>query len=430
MPMKYKYILSAVTGFAVLGATAAQAAGFFLEERSVKASGRAYAGAAAQADDASVLSFNPAAITLLPGTQSAGGVYAIIPKAKLTDTGSTATVGPFAGIPVGGAAQDQGFSAQPSGYIYGTQQVSGDLWFGVGISVPFGLKNNYDAGFFGRYDSTKSEVTVIEVAPTLAYRVAPGVSVGASLALQRSTATLVNAIPNPFDPLGPNAASDGVFRVKGNDWDIGYTVGLLFQPAGNVRMGVSYRGAVSHRLTGTATTDFLGMVTSQDVAADLRLPDVISAALAYDATARFTLLASVSRYNWSRFKEVRLEFADNTELASPENFQDAWGVSLGAQADVSENWTLRGGVEFDEAPSVDAFRSTRIPDADRLWLTAGASYRVSEGVSIDFSYAHMFKKTEPINRTTPFPLLATTVFTSGTTNTSSNVLGLGFSAAF
>lgn len=430
MFMKYNYILAVAAGVATLGVPAAQAGGFFLEERGVKASGRAFAGAAAQADDASVLSFNPAAITLLPGTQSAGGAYAIIPRAALTDAGSTADVGPFTGIPVGGLAQDQGFSAQASGYLYGTQQINDDLWFGVGVSAPFGLKDTYDADYFGRYDSTKSKVMVIEIAPTLAYRVVPGVSVGASLAVQRSEATLVSAIPNPFDPDVPNAASDGVFHVKGKDWDIGYTVGLLFEPAKDTRLGVSYRGAVSHRLTGTATTDFLGTVTSQDVAADLRLPDVISVALAYDATERLTVLASVSRYNWSRFKEVRLVFADTTELASPENFRDTWGVSVGAQMAVTESWTLRGGVEFDEAPSVDGFRSTRIPDADRLWLTVGASYYVSEGVSIDFSYAHMFRKTEPINRTTPFPLLATTVITAATTKTSSNVLGIGFSAAF
>lgn len=430
MTVKNIPTLAIAVSYLACGLSTAQAAGFFLEERSVKASGRAFAGAAVQADDASVLSFNPAAITQLAGLQVAAGAYAIIPKASLTDRGSSADVGPFTGIPVGGRAEDQGFSAQPSGYLYATLPLSDALWAGLGVSAPFGLKDDYKEDYFGRYDSTRSEVMVIEIAPTLAYRLAPGVSLGGTLAFQRSTATLVSAIPNPFDPQVPNPASDGSFKVKGNDWSLGYSVGLLFEPAAHVRIGVSYRGAVDHRLKGTATTDFLGSVTEQGVEADLDLPDVISIAIAYDISPTWTLLAQVNRFGWSRFDEVRLEFDDTTELPSPENFRDTWGFSVGAQVQATENWTLRGGVEFDEAPSVDAFRSTRIPDANRLWLAVGASYRLSDRFTIDFSYVHMFKKTEEINRTTPFPLLATTVTTIGTTDTSSNVLGIGVSTAF
>ena len=417
-------------GMATLTANPANAAGFFLQEQSVKASGRAFAGEAAMADDVSVMFYNPAGMTHLDGAQAAAGIYAIMPKARVSDTGTSAAIGPFTGIPVGGLAEDQGFSPQPAGYLYAAMPVSDALWMGLAVTVPFGLKDDYKDDYWGRYDSTKSEVMVVEIAPTIAYQITSQVSLGANIGVQRSTAKLISAIPNPLDPAGPNAASDGSFAVDGDDWSIGFTVGVLVKASDRMRVGLSYRSAVDHRLKGEARTDFLGSVTAQDVAADLNLPEVISAAVAYDVTPAVTLLAQVNYYGWDRFEEIRLELEDGSELVSAENFRDTWGVSFGVQVKASEDWTLRSGIEYDETPTVDEFRSTRIPDANRLWLAVGASYDMTDHLTIDLSYVHMFKKTEPINRTNPFPLLATTVETVGSTDTSSNVVGVGLRGRF
>lgn len=408
----------------------ANAGGFYLEERSVKASGRAFAGAAAMADDVTVMSYNPAALTALPRAQMAAGVYAIMPQASLSDSGSNADIGPFSGIPVGGLNSEQGFSPQPSGYLYAAAPVAQDLWVGLSVTAPFGLKDKYKENYFGRYDSTRSEVMVVEISPTVAWRMAPGVSVGASLGIQRSSAKLFSAVPNPFDPAVPNPASDGSFKVDGKDWSVGFSIGLLFEPRDDLRIGVNYRGAVNHRLTGDAITSLAGLTIDQKVAADLKLPDVISVGFAYDVTPTVTLLAQVNHYGWNRFKEIRLELDDNSELVSPENFRNTWGVSVGAELRASDRLTLRGGVEFDETPTVDAYRSTRIPDANRLWLAVGASYHLSDRFTVDLSYTHMFKKTEPINRTTAFPLFATSIDTTASTDTRSNVVGVGLTSTF
>lgn len=430
MGLKNERVLIAAAGLLALGTASASAAGFYLEERSVKASGRAFAGAAAMADDASVMSYNPAALTGLPRASAAAGGYLIMPKAALADRGSSAAIGPFTGIPVGGRSSDQGFSPQPSGYLAVAAPLTQDLWLGLALTAPFGLKDEYKSDYFGRYDSTKSEVMVLDIAPTIAYRVVPGVSLGASLNVQRATTTLISAIPNPFDPAVPNPASDGTFDVRGKDWRVGFTVGLLFEPRADLRLGVNYRAAVTHRLSGDATTTFLGAATKQGAAADLKLPDVISVAVAYDLTPAVTLLAQANRYGWKRFEEIRLEFADDTALASPENFRSTWGFAAGAEVRASERWSFRGGIEFDQTPTVDRTRSTRIPDANRLWAAVGASYHLSDRFSVDFSYSHMFKKTKAINRTTAFPLFAASIDTIATTDTSSNVIGLGLSSGF
>lgn len=422
-------VLYAGAGLMALMTAGAEAGGFYLEERSIKASGRAFAGAAAMADDVTVMSYNAAGMTHLSGTEAAVGGYLVMPRARVGNSGSGMALGPTVGIPVGGQDEGQGFDPQASAYAYLAAPLSQDLWLGLSFTAPFGLKDDYDDDWFGRYDSTKSKVMVMEIAPTIAYRVAPGISVGGSLAIQRANARLVSAIPTPLDPAELDAASDGVFDVKGNDWSLGFSVGLLFEPQSGLRIGVNYRAAVDHRLTGTATTSLMGMEMQQGVAADLNLPDVMSAAIAYEATPMITLLAQVNRYGWDRFREVRLELEDMTEPVSVENFRNTWGVAVGAEVKASDRLNLRGGVEFDETPTVDSHRSTRIPDANRLWASVGASYRLTDSLTVDLSFAHMFKKKVEINRTTIHPFFGSTIETLGRSDTRSNVIGIGFSSA-
>ncbi|RMF12574.1 MAG: aromatic hydrocarbon degradation protein, partial [Alphaproteobacteria bacterium] len=119
-----------VAAATIFGGASAIAAGFALQEQSVKASGRAFAGEVAMADDASVMFYNPAGLTRLAGPQVYAGVYAIIPKAKLSDGGSSMAIGPLPALPVGGIASEQGFSAQPAGYLYGAAPFGERLWAG------------------------------------------------------------------------------------------------------------------------------------------------------------------------------------------------------------------------------------------------------------------------------------------------------------
>jgi long-chain fatty acid transport protein len=402
----------------------AHSGAFMLNEQSPAASGRSYAGGAAIADDASTIFYNPAGMTELKRAEAQIGSHLIMPNAEISNKGSTASVlgGPAA--PFTGTS-DQGFDPQPSGHMYLAAPAAEGLWLGLGVTVPFALANHYDNDFFGRYDSTRANLRAVDIAPSIAYRVHPRISIGGGIDVQYMDAKLVNALPYPFDPSGaPTPATDGQFSVEGSDWSLGYNVGTLFKPVDNVRVGLTYRSAITHKIEGEATTDFLGAKTVQDVSAEVNLPDTIALGVAYDVTPAVTLLGQVGYYGWSRFKELRLKLADGTEPTSTENFRDTWSLSLGAQWALARGWVLRGGMMYDQTPTRDQYRSTIIPDVDRVWASVGATYEISDAVALDFSYQHMFAKEGPINRTNSFPTLATTVQTTGTTETSADIVGL------
>src|SRR2546421_8787994 len=80
-------VLSAV---AVLSATESKAAGFALQEQSASGLGNAYAGAAAVAEGADTVWWNPAGMARLGSGKhfSVGGTY-IMPSTKFSNNGST-----------------------------------------------------------------------------------------------------------------------------------------------------------------------------------------------------------------------------------------------------------------------------------------------------------------------------------------------------
>ncbi len=418
------FLLSVTLGVLILvGGGEARSAGFFLQEQSAAASGRAFAGDAAAAEDASTIFYNPAGMTQLQGRmQGEVGVYMIAPQARLSDQGSTVNVGGGGAQPVGGISSDQGFNPQASGNLYAAAPVGHDLWIGLGVTVPFGLRDHYALNYFGRYDSTKTELRTIDVAPSAAYAVNHWLSLGAGIDIQRADARLENALPNPYS--GPSPSTDGFFAAKGGDWGLGFNAGIFVKPTDKIRLGFSYRSGIDHALKGSSTTAVAGTSTTQDVTASFKLPDVASFGAAWEVAPNLTLMGQVDYYGWSRFQEISLTFADGTHASIPANYHNTIGVSLGGEWRVASPWTLRAGIELDPTPTPGGNRSTSVPDSNRTWLAFGISYEFSDRLGVDVSYAHDLTSVSHIDRSKNFSSLSTTTTTTATSTDSSNVVGV------
>src|SRR5258706_13271814 len=163
----------AVAGAFAGGASQAHAAAFALIEQNASGLGNSYAGAAAVAEDASTIYYNPAGMSLLPGgMQISAGVALINLSAKFSDSGSTQTgtpLVPSTQAPLGGTGGDAGgLSAVPN--IYFAMDLAKDLKFGVGISVPFGLKTEYDPDWMGRFQGIKTGIKNFKGKPPVSYK--------------------------------------------------------------------------------------------------------------------------------------------------------------------------------------------------------------------------------------------------------------------
>ncbi len=419
------------------------AGGFAFNEMSAASVGNAHAGAAA-AQDASTVFYNPAGMTLLSGRRVSVATSAIRTSVEFRNAGSvTAT-----GAPLSGGAGDAGDWAFVPAMFY-TMELGPRLRFGIGLQAPFGLKTEYDEGWVGRYQALKSELSSININPALAWRVNDLISVGGGVSAQYVDVELSRAIdfgsvcvgslgvaacaPGGFLP----QARDGKVTVSGNDWGYGFNLGVLFTPALNARFGITYRSKISHTLSGDASfvrpaglpapLAASPVFSDSGASASVDLPESVSLHGYADLDQRWSAMADLSWMRWSRFKELRVRFDNGApDSVTPEEWRNTFRVAAALNYRYNDTWKLRGGVAWDQSPVEGEFRTPRIPDADRTWLSVGAQYRPDRHSAWDMGYAHLFIKDASINKAEP-PVGGTL---TGSYKSNVNILSVQYSRTF
>lgn len=415
----------------------AAASGFYLSQQSARSVGRAFAGQAAGADDAATVVANPAGMTNLGSAQAMAGTAVIFPETKFRNKGSTAATPGTLGASVAYGGDNGGNPFDPAIVpdLYAAVPLfDTSLWFGVGLTSPFGLSLDYGSGWFGRYDSVESSLTTLELAPAIAYRLSDGISIGAGLNVQTVDVRLTNAIPDTLAPGAPSVATDGRNRLQGDDVSVGFNVGLLVSPWPSTRIGAHYRSAINHDLDGDVRVSGLGGALAAangrfDADAKLRLPDIVCVGVAQGIGERATVFADVQWFNWSRFNEVRVKLANASQDAVlPQDYSDSYAVSVGGEYAWRDDLTVRGGFRFETTPTSDRYRSTGVPEGRNYSVGAGVSYRPLRDLDIDVSLFHTRWERANVSLTREFfagTPAAASVDVKGRAETSSTTAALG-----
>ncbi len=385
------------------------ASGFALIEQSVTGLGNAFAGAAASAEDASTIFYNPAGLTLLEGQQVIGGVHMVVPSAKFNLDSATNILGAPLGTDEGGDAGSPGFVPN----LYYSNRINEKLAVGLGLTAPFGLTTEYDKTWVGRYHAVKSEVKTININPAIAYQATEKLSFGAGISAQYIEATLssmvdgglvtYNITHNPADLANLSDTDyDVLVENTGDDWAFGFNLGLIYQFTSETRIGVSYRSEYDHNLKGDVSSDlpttmtaYAAAFSAESISSDITLPASASLSLLHRINTQWALMADISWTQWSSFDEMTIVFEDGviggrTESTTPEHWNDTWRYSIGATYQPTEALTLRTGLAYDESPVSDKYRTPRIPGEDRIWISLGAGYQVSNRIALDAAYVHIF----------------------------------------
>jgi len=401
--MKARYLMTLMAPLWL--ANTAQGAGFALIEQNASGMGNAYAGAAAVAEDASTIFFNPAGLTRVDGSQLVMAAHVIMPSAKFTDAGST--------LAVRGNGGDAGVTAFVPNFYF-AMPLTPDVKLGIGVNAPFGLTTEYDGTWAGQVQAIKSDMKTINVNPTLAWRVNDRLSLGFGLDWQYIEAELTQATGAGVNP--PQAV------MKGDDNSWGWNVGLLWDIDADTRLGLAHRSGISHRLTGT-----LSVLPGVGVYADVALPNTTSLSLLRRLSPRWELLADVTRTGWDQFQKLDVRLQANNALVSTvdESWRNAMRYSVGVNFRPGREWTWRFGLAYDETPVPDlTHRTARIPDADRLWVALGGQYRFSPKAAVDFGYAHLFVNDASISHVNNATLLR------GTYNNKIDILSVQYTHSF
>jgi long-chain fatty acid transport protein len=370
--------------------------------------GNAYAGAAAAAEDASTVWWNPAGMSRLPrGKHLLLGGHAIVPSTEFSNGASVPAALQTTNNGNGGDAGEAAFVPN----VFYAMDLNPAWSIGVGVNVPFGLKTEYDNNWVGRFQGISSEVKTININPSISYRLSERASIGFGVSYQFGEIdleTAVNISALAGGALGPNVEARNKTSIDGDAW--GFNIGALFDVGPATRVGVHYRSSLSYDQDGTTSFSNVPpalaanpLLSSGNVRLEFDTPATLSFSAAHRVNNQLELLADATWTEWSKID--RLPIVRTSGPLSGQaldtltfNFDDTWRVAIGANYKWSGPWTLRAGVAFDQSPVPNAeTRTVRLPDEDRYWLSLGATYQMSKVSRFDFGYTFISIKDADIN---------------------------------
>jgi long-chain fatty acid transport protein len=315
-----------VAGALVAFSDAADAGGFGVHEQSTTFLGSAFAGAAAGGDISSMY-WNPAATAVLPGC-SALSSYTLI----LGSSDETADSGLFATGPASRSADVAADAIVPASYL--ACQLSDRLYVGLALNSPFGLLTKPDdLGWAGSPIAVTSRVFTANFNPTVAYKITPALTLGAGLQVEYFRLRLNHAAFST-----PPATLVGPRSYEADDWGVGATAGLLWQPLPGTSIGLGYRSAVGLDVKGGFTRG-PGLLSppavATDASADLTLPEQATLSFRQAVAPGWAVLGTVEWQKWSRLGDVAAVGPGCGSGGVCEvlnlNYRDTWFYALGAE---------------------------------------------------------------------------------------------------
>jgi len=381
--MKKLYLMTALA--ALIGANNANAAGYQLNEFSATNLGRSFAGIGVVGDDFSAMAYNPAGMT----AQKRSGVQVGLAMTEIAAKAKSAQ----------GTDKMDYFVPLPS--ALGQYNLNDKWFFGLGVYVPYGLSTKY------KHDShvaqslggaRKSELEVIDTNFSTAYRFDMGLSLGASAILRYIKGQLTsNVNTDKMGPLVNIGYSD--YRVKG--WSHSWQLGAMYEFNENTRIGLAYRFKSTQHTHGKQYLYMNGYGQKAgypeymrlETMADLELPASWILSGYHKWNDKWATEATAKYIQWHRFYTFPCKaypgMLNDGNYDVQYRWKDSWTFALGQEYFANENWTLRAGTAWDQAPTANNnFRTNRIPDADRIWLSLGASY-VNGNHQVDLGYAFL-----------------------------------------
>lgn len=396
MSHKNLFAKSAVAAAVALVSSHVYAAGFQLNEFSSIGLGRAYSGEGAMGDTAASASRNPATMALMDRpTFSIGAVY-IDPDVDISGNSPT------------GRSLDANNIA-PSEWvpnIHYVQPINDQWWIGASATSNYGLatefNDDYTAGGYGG----KTDLMTGNLNLSTAYRLNEHFSFGVGFDAVYARAKIERYAGEAGAALGFPADTQ-VAHLKGDEWGYGWNAGILYEVDKNNRFGLSYRSEVKIDFDGDYKSSLPTAINRINQAANLGLPyatggSTIPGALTlnlpemwevsgwHKVAPQWAVHYSLAYTSWSQFQELKATGSNGQTLFyKDESFKDAYRIALGTTYSYDENWTFRTGIAFDDSPVPADNRSISIPDQDRLWLSAGASYAFNEDASVDVGASYM-----------------------------------------
>jgi long-chain fatty acid transport protein len=380
----------------------AHAAGLWLYEMGTPDVGTASAGMASRAGDAATAFANPAGMTRLGQSQLMVGVQPIYSKIKFD--ADQATFGGDNGGNAGGLA--------PTGSLSYVHSVSNDLKLGATLGSYLGLGVKFNNTWAGRYYIQEEDFLTAIANGAVGYRVNDWLSVGGGVSLVHGELGVQTNINNLLD-----GGTDGRMKLKADDTDVGWNVGVLVEPRADTRVGLTFISKVDLKYKDNpsfngagpllnAALQLSGLANAQTTF-DFTLPDQLMLSAYHELTPDLALMLDLGWQNWSEFGQIGLSLDTTTaggatltpSTSVDANFQDTWHIALGTRYRLNPLWSVSAGFAYDSSPVTNSDRSIVLPLDRQYRYAAGVQYALHKDITLGAAYEYMDAGSAPVNQT-------------------------------
>lgn len=369
----------------------AYSAGFQVSESSASGLGRAYAGEAVVADDASIISRNPSGSLLFDKMLISGAIHFV--AADLKVEGEDGPNGPQT------AENIAPLAVVPAGYL--VRPINESISIGLAMFSSYGVTVEYPEDYYAGTAAGKTSLVTVNLNPSIAYRINEQFSIGAGLSLIYGDAELYRHYGENATALYPAVVpSDKTIILEGDETTFGWNIGATFELNPNHRFGFGYRSESELEFKGDFTDKSGQVLPVANTTIKGNLPVILPATAEFSGhhniDDQVSLQYSILWTNWSKFTELKATNPDCTYngeagvcLYKEEDFSNNFRYSLGSTYVLDQQWTLRAGLAYDE----QAGKATlSIPDTDRYWFSAGLTYHFSDNLSVDAALTYLHSK--------------------------------------
>ncbi|EPE2277834.1 outer membrane protein transport protein [Vibrio cholerae] len=392
-----KTLLSCAVAFGLASvSTFTQAAGFQLAEYSATGLGRAYAGEAAMADNASAQWRNPAMLTYLEGTQVSAGAIYVNPNVDVEGTVNHAQLGK-----THASSNDFAHDAViPNFYL--SHQLNEQMALGFALGTNYGMETDLGTDFAASHFGNQASVISKEANLNIAYQILPQLSIGGGVRYVMgeghfgATAPAKNLIRHPVTNNVMTLPKGTTLKyMEGEDNSWGWQVGSAWQINQDHRVGFAYKSEVVMDFEGHAEGVSYGSYKPGMMS--VTLPATAELASFHQLNAQWAIHASINWTDWSSFKELTAVFPEKSDLIKSENWEDNYRFALGTTYQYDAKLALRAGVAYDTSAVDDKNRTATIPETDRTWVSVGGSYVATPQLTLDAGFTYIFAKDATIN---------------------------------
>jgi len=277
-------------------------------------------------------------------------------------------------------------------------------WLAVGLAefTAFGLSMEWPEDWEGRHLAIRSAMQTFTINPNISFGPFKGFAIAAGFNAMYGSFSIKRALTLGMNPPGDTASN--TVELGASAWGFGGNVGLMYQPADWVRIGLAYRSGIKikaddGKMDYDVSQAFASRFPDQKFKAEIDLPHIVMGGVRFWPMKELSIEFDVQWVQWSSYDELRFELskglvlgpnARQMTLVEKKDYHDAVQLRLGMEYKFYKDMlALRLGFLWDQNPVPDKSVDPMLPDTQRL-MPCIAFGGIWKGIYLDVGYMPVF----------------------------------------